>query len=56
MMVRTHTDVDPLMTVLREGGPEHARGQLGPYLQHLRATGRAHHAEALARLYPQELA
>jgi choline-sulfatase len=56
MMVRSHTDVDPLMTVLREGGPEHTRGQLGRYLQHLRATGRAHHAEALARRYPQELA
>ncbi|HEX6383416.1 MAG TPA: sulfatase-like hydrolase/transferase [Anaerolineae bacterium] len=55
MMVRSYTDVDPLMTVLREGGPEHTRGQLAPYLEHLRRTGRPHHAERLARQYPQEL-
>lgn len=56
MMLRSHTDVDPLMTVLREGGPEHTRGQLALYLEHLRATGRAHHAEQLAQRYPEEVA
>ena len=36
----THTgDVDPMMTVLREGGPFHTRGTLPRYLAHLRATG-----------------
>lgn len=33
-------DVDPLWTVMREGGPFHARGALPRYLEHLRATGR----------------
>ena len=54
MMVRGDTDVDPLLTVLREGGPEHTRGQLPRYLEHLRRSGRAHHAEELAQRYPQE--
>ncbi len=48
-------DVDPMMTVLREGGPYHTRGQLPRYLRHLRATGRAHHAEELARRHPDEM-
>jgi arylsulfatase A-like enzyme len=55
MMVQSHTDVDPLMTVLREGGPEHTRGQLPAYLDYLRATGRERHAAQLARRYPLEL-
>jgi len=55
MMVSGQTDVDPMMTVLREGGPFHTRGQLVAYLNHLRATGRAHHAERLACLHPSEL-
>ena len=38
---------DPLWTVMREGGPYHTRGQLAPYCQRLRATGRAHHAAFL---------
>jgi arylsulfatase A-like enzyme len=56
MMLRSRTDVDPLMTILREGGPSHTRYQLPEYLERLRATGRAHHAERLARLHPDEVA
>lgn len=48
-------DVDPMMTVLREGGPFHTRGRLPAYLERLRATGRAHHAEALVARHPDEL-
>lgn len=48
-------DVDPMMTVLCEGGAFHTRGMLPAYLERLRATGRAHHAERLARLHPDEL-
>lgn len=55
MMVTATTDVDPMMTVLREGGAFHTRGMLPAYLEHLRATGRGHHADRLARLHPDEL-
>ncbi len=55
MMLRSRTNVDPLMTVLREGGPSHTRYQLPSYLERLRKTGRAHHAERLERLHPDEV-
>lgn len=51
MMKRSEHDVDPLMTVLREGGPFHTRGELPRYLEHLRETGREHYAEKLIRLH-----
>jgi choline-sulfatase len=47
--------VDPLRTVLAEGGPFHTRGHLRAYLERLRATGRADKAERLAELHPDEL-
>ena len=55
MMATSRGDVDPLMTVLREGGAFHTRGQLPAYLQRLRATGRGQHAERLAALHPEEV-
>ena len=55
MMVTSEHAVDPMMTVLREGGPFHTRGRLPTYLAHLRATRRAHHADRLAALHPSEL-
>lgn len=55
MIRNSQHDVDPLMTVLREGGPFHTRGELPNYLEHLRNTGREHHAEKLARLHSKEL-
>jgi len=55
MMVTSRHDVDPMMTVLREGGPFHTRGRLPAYLARLRATGRGHHAERLAALHPDEI-
>ncbi len=55
MMRRSPTDVDPLMTVLREGGPFHTRGMLPSYLKHLKETGRSHHAETLIASYPDEV-
>lgn len=54
MLTSTH-DTDPLMTVIREGGPFYTRGRLPEYIEYLKATGRAHHAERLARLHPDEL-
>ncbi|MGD0091766.1 MAG: sulfatase, partial [Planctomycetota bacterium] len=47
-MLRTgRSGLDPLWTVMHEGGPYHTRGALASYCQRLRATGRARHAEFL---------
>lgn len=54
MMATSQTDIDPMMTVLREGGPFHTRGNLPSYLERLRATGRAKYAERLVKLHPDE--
>ena len=45
MFLTAKTDVDPMQTVLREGGPLHTRKTLPAYLRRLRETGREHHAE-----------
>jgi len=55
MKLTSTQDVDPMMTVLREGGPFHTRGELPEYIQRLNATGRAHHAETLAARHPDEV-
>ena len=52
----TPDGVDPLEVVVDEGGPYHARGHLPAYLDRLRATGRAHWADDLARRYPTDAA
>lgn len=54
-MLSGTTDVDPLVTVLREGGPFHTRGTLARYAAYLRATGRAHHAARLESQHPHEI-
>ncbi len=54
MMLTATTNVDPMMTVLREGGAHHTRGYLPFYLRRLRATGRAQYADLLERLHPGE--
>jgi arylsulfatase A-like enzyme len=46
--------VDPMRTVLAEGGPYHARGNLRRYLQRLRETGRSAQAELLEQQHPGE--
>jgi arylsulfatase A-like enzyme len=55
MMSTMPYDVDPLWTVMKEGGPFHARGRLAGYCERLEATGRTEAAEALRRKYPGEL-
>lgn len=55
MIATSFTDVDPMMTVIREGGPYYTKGHLPAYLERLRNTGRAHHAETLAKRHPNEL-
>ena len=45
MMISSNSNVDPLWTVMREGGPFHSRGWLNDYCQRLRDSGRAALAE-----------
>ncbi|MCG8419197.1 MAG: sulfatase-like hydrolase/transferase [Proteobacteria bacterium] len=48
-MMRSATHpIDPMWTVLGEGGPKHTRGQLPAYLERLRTTDRQQWAEHLA--------
>ncbi|NIA21622.1 MAG: sulfatase-like hydrolase/transferase [Anaerolineaceae bacterium] len=52
-MPQGHT-VDPLWTVIAEGGPFHARGMLPEYCQRLKKTDRGHAVEELKRRHPGE--
>jgi choline-sulfatase len=54
MMRRSTEDVDPLMRVLREGGPFHCRGELSSYLRRLESTGRGACAQMLAKRHRME--
>src|SRR5262249_55735990 len=54
MMSRAIQKVDPMQTVLSEGGAFHTRGQLPGYLKRLRETGRTGWAELLAARHPSE--
>jgi choline-sulfatase len=47
MMATSETGIDPMATVLAEGGPYHTRTALDYYTKRLRATGRAHYADFL---------
>lgn len=56
-MMATQPDaVDPLWTVLREGGPFHTRGRLPAYARRLEETERAPLAAALRKRHPGECA
>ncbi|MHB8996063.1 MAG: sulfatase family protein [Armatimonadota bacterium] len=55
MMAGNPDAVDPLWTVMREGGPQHSRGALPAYLERLDATGRQQHVTELQRRHPDEL-
>jgi choline-sulfatase len=54
MMMTSSTKVDPLWTVMKEGGPFHARGQLKRYCNYLRETGRDWATDELRRRHPGE--
>ena len=56
MMKTMKYDVDPLWTVVREGGPFHANGQLKEYCERLEKTGRGHAVPELKRRHPHEFA
>lgn len=52
MMKKSRYDIDPLWTVMREGGPLHARGQLKGYIERLKGTPREYGIELLLKMYP----
>lgn len=56
MMKSMPYPVDPLWTVMKEGGPLHARGQLKAYCERLEQTGRGQHVAELKRRHPREFA
>jgi arylsulfatase A-like enzyme len=54
MMATQQDAVDPLWTVMREGGPFHTRGHLRQYAEHLKQTDRAWAVEELRKRHPGE--
>jgi arylsulfatase A-like enzyme len=46
---------DPMNTVMREGGPLHARGNLKQYIDYLKKTGREYSIDELIRRHPNEI-
>jgi arylsulfatase A-like enzyme len=46
--------IDPMLTVLAEGGPFHARGRLKQYIQRLEESGRGQYIKDLMSLHPGE--
>ncbi|WP_163536066.1 sulfatase [Gracilibacillus sp. YIM 98692] len=56
MMMTMDHDVDPMWTVMKEGGPYHAQiKDLKRYLEHLKKTGREEGAKELMKRYSKEL-
>lgn len=51
MMKTSDFEVDPLWTVLKEGGPLHARGQLPEYIKRLEGTDREYGIDLLKNMY-----
>lgn len=54
MMLTSKSDTDPLWTVIRQGGPHHAKGQLKAYCERLKSTGREEEARLLKERHPYE--
>lgn len=55
MMATMPDAVDPLWTVMREGGPYHARNKLREYCERLEKTGRGWAVPELKRRHPGEV-
>ena len=51
VMKKSDSDADPMWTVMREGGPEHARGMLEAYIKRLEGTPRADQIPLLREMY-----
>lgn len=52
MMKKSDYAIDPMWTVIKEGGPEHSRGALENYIKRLEGTKRAYGIEKLREMYP----
>ena len=55
MMKTSRYAEDPMWTVMREGGPEHCRGQLKGYMKRLEGTPREYGIELLKEKYSSDL-
>lgn len=55
MMLESTSHVDPMWTVMREGGPCHTRGKLPEYLAYLEQTGRGWAIAELKKRHPAAL-
>ncbi len=55
MMKSMQWQVDPMWTVMREGGPFHCRGHLKDYFEHLSQTDRTWAIKKLKERHPTEL-
>lgn len=55
MMAKSIYDTDPMWTVMRQGGPEHCRGQLERYMKRLDGTNREYGIELLKKQYCRDL-
>lgn len=55
-MAKGEKQIDPLVTVLKEGGPYHSRGHLKKYCTYLEKTGRAWAIPELKKRHPREFA
>ncbi len=51
-LARSYADVDPIDTIVAEGGPFHVRGHLDAYVERLRATGRDEWVDPLLARHP----
>ena len=54
MMSSMEYDIDPLWSVMKEGGPFHAKGELKKYCDFLKKTNRSYAIEELKRKHPEE--
>lgn len=52
MMKKSKYPIDPMWTVMKEGGPEHARGALEDYIKRLSGTKREYGIPLLRKMYP----
>lgn len=51
MMLSSDSAIDPMWTVIQEGGPHHTKGALNNYIERLRQTNRSAGADELERRY-----
>lgn len=53
-MLTSNSQIDPMWTVMREGGPFHARGSGRQYAEYLKKTDRGHWIPEFEKRHPEE--